>query len=106
MSEVDKVPEWAIDQALERCGINPDQKPFTAWRNATYARAVELFAAHIAEHEEPPVEEAVMEAYEAALFVSTGSIPKPEKRHDRAAQARRFADELAKRGIELAGGAS
>lgn len=47
------VPEWAIDEALRRAGVNPDETDFVSWRDRTYARVTELFAAHIAKYEGP-----------------------------------------------------
>lgn len=57
-----EIPQWAINEALKRCGVDPTEIPFADWRDRTYAKAVELFAAHIAEHEEPPVDPLLIEA--------------------------------------------
>ncbi|MAO79611.1 MAG: hypothetical protein CMH82_02895 [Nocardioides sp.] len=87
----EKVPEWAIDEALKRCGVNPDQKPFSDWRDATYARAVRLFAAHIAEHEEPPVDD-LYEALKAVVEMG---------RYDTREQTELLRSELKDRGLEV-----
>lgn len=87
----DKIPEWAIDEALKRCGVHPDQKPFSSWHDATYARAVELFAAHIAEHEEPPADP----LYDALFAVVEMG------RHDTREQVSLLRHELAERGLEI-----
>ena len=87
----EKVPEWAIDEALKRCGVNPDQKPFSDWRDATYARAVRLFAAHIAEHEAPPVDD-LYEALKAVVEMG---------RYDTREQTELLRSELKDRGFEV-----
>lgn len=62
----DDIPEWAVGEVLKRCSISPDQKRFSLWRDGTYAKAVKLFAAHIAEYEEPPVDPLLVEARKIA----------------------------------------
>lgn len=109
----EKVPEWAIDEALKRCGVNPDQKPFSDWRDATYARAVRLFAAHIAEHEDPPVDPLLDEARKIAGDVmashcssgqiySSGSINSVRTGNEDGSVFVQAALAALKRGIELA----
>jgi len=70
-----EIPEWALDEALRRCGVAPDQKPLSDWRDATYATAVRLFALHIAAHEEPPVDPLLVEAREIVADWNRPSAP-------------------------------
>ena len=68
------IPDWAVQIALKRCGIDPLETRFIEWRDQTYAKAVRHLAQMIAKHEQPPVdpdEEAVKRIFDrSGLFDS------------------------------------
>jgi len=53
---VSDIPDWAVQEALRRCGIGADNADFSEWRDCTYANAVSNLADMIAKHEHPPVD--------------------------------------------------
>jgi len=63
---VNDIPDWAVQEALRRCGIGADNADFSEWRDCTYAKAVSNLAGMIAKHEQPPVDPDV-EAVERIL---------------------------------------
>lgn len=86
-----RAPKWAVDVALSRLGIDPDDFNFGTWRDRTYARAVEMVADLIAAHEQPPVDPLHVEA---ARLVFNAGFPRDGAYFDIALVALR-------RGIEL-----
>jgi hypothetical protein len=93
MDKSEYPPEWALDEALRRCGVAPDQKPLSDWRDATYATVVRLFALHIAAHEEPPVD-----PFAECIKLILGGF-EGERHAQQYADSLR--DEMAKRGLKI-----
>lgn len=87
----DDIQDWAIDEALKRCGIGQDQKPISHWRDCTYGKAVSLLAGMIQQHEKPPVDP-LYEALKAVVELG---------RYNTREQTELLRGELAARGLTI-----